>query len=48
LWDVVDDNKAAEIVLKNKDNPQKAAEDLKEAAINNGTTDNVSVMVIKL
>jgi serine/threonine protein phosphatase PrpC len=48
LWDVVDDDKAAEIVMKNKDDPKKAADDLKEAAINNGTTDNVSVMVIKL
>lgn len=52
LWDVVDDDEAANIVLKSFQTGNEASEEsaveLRETAISKQTTDNVSVVVIAL
>jgi serine/threonine protein phosphatase PrpC len=48
LWDVVKDEEAADIVRAHSNNATEAAEALKEQGLDAGTTDNISVMVIKL
>jgi protein phosphatase PTC1 len=47
LWDVVQDDEAASVVFK-AGNPTQAAEKLKNLALEKGSTDNISVMVLKL
>lgn len=47
VWDVVDDEIAVKIVLKNAD-PNAAAMSIADQAMENHTTDNVSVVVIDL
>jgi len=46
LWDVLTDEDAAEIVSKNFDDPETAAITLRDTALNKGSTDNVSVIVV--
>lgn len=45
LWDVIDDQEACEMI-KDMDNSDEAAKTLVRHALENGTTDNVTVMVI--
>lgn len=45
LWDVIDDQEACEMI-KDMDNSNEAAKTLVRHALENGTTDNVTVMVI--
>lgn len=47
VWDVVQDNQAAECVLK-KSKAQDAANALKDLSMTSGTTDNVTVLVVQL
>ena len=47
LWDVIDDQEACELI-KNIDEPKEAARILVRYALENGTTDNVTVMVVSL
>ncbi|MDP1719148.1 MAG: PP2C family protein-serine/threonine phosphatase, partial [bacterium] len=47
VWDVITDEEAAGLVRGESD-PQKAAEILKNKAIENGSKDNISVIVINL
>lgn len=47
LWDVCTDQEAADIILKEKD-AQKMSNKLVAHAMKNGSTDNISVMVLKL
>jgi len=46
LWDVLTDEDAAEIVSKNYDDPETAAITLRDTALNKGSTDNISVIVV--
>ncbi|EDO17955.1 hypothetical protein Kpol_1010p73 [Vanderwaltozyma polyspora DSM 70294] len=47
LWDVIDDQEACELI-SNIDDPNEAAKTLVRYALENGTTDNVTVMVVSL
>ncbi|CAI4058425.1 hypothetical protein N7582_001104 [Saccharomyces uvarum] len=47
LWDVIDDQDACELI-KDIDEPNEAAKVLVRYALENGTTDNVTVMVVFL
>merc|ERR1712137_1373620 len=47
VWDVIEDDKAVEIILE-QENASKAATELLRSALKAGSTDNISVMVIKL
>jgi len=47
VWDVIEDDEAVELILK-YDSCQKAATELLRASLKAGSTDNISVMVIKL
>lgn len=47
VWDVISDDKAVEIVLESE-NCQMAAKKLLIASLRGGSTDNISVMVLKL
>lgn len=47
IWDVITDEMAADLI-RNEPDPQKAAEILKAAALDRGSGDNLSVMVINL
>jgi len=47
LWDVATDQEAVDLILPEKDT-QKMAEKLLVHALKNGSTDNISVMVIQL
>lgn len=47
LWDVIDDQEACEIIRDIKD-PNEAAKTLVRYALENGTTDNVTAMVVHL
>jgi serine/threonine protein phosphatase PrpC len=47
IWDVISDDEAAAIVLGYADDPTLAAEKLKDTALENSGTDNISVMVLK-
>jgi len=47
IWDVIEDDKSVEIVTQ-AENATKAATELLKAALRAGSTDNISVMVIKL
>lgn len=50
LWDVISDTKACDIVkksLQDNDDPQEAAKKLCQIAMDNSTTDNITVMVVK-
>ena len=47
VWDVIDDNTSVEIILQ-AENCSKAAVELLRASLKAGSTDNISVMVIKL
>jgi PPM family protein phosphatase len=47
LWEMVRDNQIKDIVLK-AENPQTACERLIDAANQNGGTDNISVVIVKL
>eukprot|EP00834_Sanchytrium_tribonematis_P006573 NODE_496_length_6811_cov_0.672378.p5 type:complete len:261 gc:universal NODE_496_length_6811_cov_0.672378:4687-5469(+) len=47
LWDVCDDQTAVDIVLKYKE-PQKCADKLIEYALENNSTDNLSIMVLQI
>lgn len=46
LWDVTDDQEAVDLVLEERD-PQVASDMLLKHALNNFSTDNTSVMVIR-
>lgn len=45
LWDVLDDQGAADVVLRCRHDPETAARALLHYALNNGSTDNISVLV---
>lgn len=47
LWDVADDQDAVDLILDVKD-AQEASEKLLQHALSNFSTDNTSVMVIRL
>ena len=47
VWDVISDQEAVDLI-KNEPDIQKAAEILKNRALEKGSTDNISVMVINL
>merc|ERR1712137_408068 len=47
VWDVIEDDKAVEIILQHE-SCTKAATELLRASLTAGSTDNISVMVIKL
>eukprot|EP00835_Amoeboradix_gromovi_P007142 NODE_1098_length_1206_cov_0.285456.p1 type:complete len:263 gc:universal NODE_1098_length_1206_cov_0.285456:1159-371(-) len=47
LWDVCEDQTAVDLVLQYKD-PQKAADKLVEYALENNSTDNLSIMVLQI
>lgn len=47
VWDVISDQEAIDLI-KNIDNPQQASELLKDEALKRGSTDNISVIVVKL
>ncbi|SMN20280.1 similar to Saccharomyces cerevisiae YDL006W PTC1 Type 2C protein phosphatase (PP2C) [Maudiozyma saulgeensis] len=47
LWDVIDDQEACELI-QDIDDPDEAASILVKYALNNGTTDNITVMVVLL
>ena len=47
LWDVIDDQEACELI-QDIDDPNEAANTLVKYALNNGTTDNITVMVVML
>lgn len=47
LWDVIDDQEACELI-QDIDDPNEAASVLVKYALNNGTTDNITVMVVML
>ena len=47
VWDVIEDDKAVEIIMASE-NCTKAATDLLRASLKAGSTDNISVVVIKL
>jgi len=46
LWDVADDQTAVELIRDVKD-PQKASEVLKKHALDNFSSDNISVLVVR-
>jgi len=45
VWDVLKDQEAVDLI-KNEEDPQKAADMIKNAALQKGSTDNISVMVV--
>lgn len=47
VWDVISDQTAVELILREA-NPQKASEKLLKASLEQGSTDNISVIVIQL
>ncbi|CAB4253171.1 similar to Saccharomyces cerevisiae YDL006W PTC1 Type 2C protein phosphatase (PP2C) [Maudiozyma barnettii] len=47
LWDVIDDQEACELI-QDIDDPDEAASILVKYALDNGTTDNITVMVVLL
>ena len=47
LWDVIDDQEACELI-QDIDDPNEAANALVKYALDNGTTDNITVMVVML
>ncbi|GAM26402.1 hypothetical protein SAMD00019534_095770 [Acytostelium subglobosum LB1] len=48
VWDMVSDEEAVELVYKNLADPTKASQKLRDLAYEQGSTDNISVMVVKL
>jgi protein phosphatase PTC1 len=48
LWDIVSEEEMVEIVKKEMDDPKVAAEKLRAAAYDGGSTDNISVVVVFL
>ncbi|KAK2959248.1 putative Protein phosphatase 2C [Blattamonas nauphoetae] len=48
IWDVLEDEEAAEIVERNLSNCQAASFDLLKTALDKGSMDNISVMVVRL
>lgn len=47
MWDVCSDQAAVDLIRDTTD-PQQAAEDLLDHALENFSTDNLSVMVVRL
>jgi protein phosphatase PTC1 len=47
LWDVCEDQKAVDLIMK-ETNPDIAAQTLLQYALDNNSTDNLSVMVVLL
>lgn len=48
IWDVISDDDAASTVLENHTTCQAAAVALRDQSLKKGTSDNVSVLVVKL